>query len=94
MGKTVLFDVKNEMISKLTDSMKGNGGVLVVAPLAGNLSTYAPAQRGKYKGYHRIKCEVLIPDEAIQGGNAIADFAAAMLLSIPENRVRDNFKSK
>lgn len=53
--------------------------------------TYAPAERGKYKGLHRLKFEVLIPEEAISGPNALLDVGAFLALKVPTNRIADEF---
>lgn len=93
MSKNVIFGPHKNTVVSLTEAMKGEDKILAIAPLAGELSTHSPVKSGKYKGYHRIKCEVLIPEYAIKGNNAITNFTAAMLLGIPSERVDDDLKS-
>ncbi|MMZ69916.1 hypothetical protein D1872_328430 [compost metagenome] len=66
--------------------------MLVLAPFSGSMNIYAPAKQGKYKGYHRIKTEIWIPEDAIKGEGAISDFGAFALLRIPVSRVQDHLK--
>lgn len=91
MARNVIFDVTKETVGKVAEQIK-NEGILVLAPLAGTLSVHAPSQKGKHKGYHRLKFEVWIPEDAIKGENALDDFGAVTLLSLPKDRVREHLK--
>ncbi|MDK8188803.1 hypothetical protein QP794_01735 [Paenibacillus sp. UMB7766-LJ446] len=87
----VIFDVRPE---KLKESMENNpheDRMFVVAPFAGKATIHAPVKQGKHKGYHRIKCEIWIPENAIAGEGVLEDFGAFAVLSVPRNRVQPNF---
>lgn len=88
MSKKVLFDVTKDLICAAAEQMNKEDRLTVIAPLAGNASVHAPARSGKHKGYHRIKCEIWIPEDAIKGEDALTDFGAFMVLSLPKNRVQ------
>jgi hypothetical protein len=92
--KTVLFDVSDETLVELTKSLneQHKDSLLVLAPFSGNLSVHAPSNKGKYKGYHRFKMEVWIPEDAIKGEDALIDFGGLTLLRLPKNRVQDHLK--
>ncbi|WP_340389529.1 hypothetical protein [Paenibacillus sp. FSL E2-0151] len=88
MSKQVVFNASKEFISAAADGMNKEDRLTVIAPLAGNASVHAPSRSGKHKGYHRIKCEIWIPEDAIKGEDALTDFGAFMVLSLPKNRVQ------
>jgi hypothetical protein len=96
MSRSVIFDVSKETVAKVADAMvsQHDDSLLVLAPLAGNISIYAPSKNGKYKGYHRLKFEVWIPEDAIEGENAIDDFGAVVLMRLPKSRVKEHLKNK
>jgi len=56
--------------------------------MSGSCSVHAPSKTGKNKGYHRIKLEVWIPEDAIKGENALHDFGLVTLLRLPKSRVQ------
>lgn len=88
MSKNVIFNASKELISAAAEDMNKEDRLTVAAPLAGNASVHAPSRSGKHKGYHRIKCEIWIPEDAIKGEGALTDFGAFMVLSLPKNRVQ------
>lgn len=92
MSKTVVFDVSKEFIGKTVDGIAGKNpdSMIVVSPFSGTMSTYAPAKKGKNKGYHRIKLEIWIPEDAIKGEDALNDFGAFAVMRLPKNRVQDH----
>ncbi|MDH2330462.1 hypothetical protein J2W98_000540 [Paenibacillus peoriae] len=74
--RNVIFDVDP---NHLSDSMQENPRderMWVVAPYSGQAQIYAPSKQGKHKGYHRIKCEIWIPEDAIKGNDILGDFRA------------------
>ncbi|KKO51117.1 hypothetical protein [Paenibacillus sp. DMB20] len=85
MSKTIVFDPPKEFIDKTVKGIadKHPDSMIVLAPFAGNISTHAPTKTGKYKGYHRMKLEILIPEEAIKGEDALNDFGAFAVLRLP-----------
>ncbi|MEK3950942.1 hypothetical protein MHB46_21460 [Paenibacillus sp. FSL H7-0703] len=93
MNKSVIFDVSKHFIGGLMDGIKkrNNDSLLVLVPLAGKITTLAPARQGKYKDHFRIKCELLIPKEAIKGADALGDFGAFTVMRLPKSRVQDDF---
>lgn len=92
MAKSVIFDVTKESVSDIAGQIteKHKDSILVLAPLSGSISVHAPAKKGKTKGYHRLKLEVWIPEDAIKGENALDDFGAVTLLRVPKKRVEDH----
>jgi hypothetical protein len=92
MSRDVIFDVNKETVSELAGQIKDkyNDSILVLAPFSGQLKTYAPAKSGKYKGYFRINTEILIPEDAIKGENALSDFGAFVVMRLPKVRVADH----
>ncbi|KAB2334282.1 hypothetical protein [Bacillus mesophilum] len=92
MGKSVIFDITKESVSDIAGQIaeKDKDSILVLAPLSGNVSVHAPAKKGKNKGYHRLKLEVWIPEDAIKGENALDDFGAVTLLRLPKKRIEDH----
>jgi hypothetical protein len=96
MSRSVIFDVSQETVAKVADAMvkQHDDSLLVLAPLAGSISVYAPSKKGKYKGYHRLKFEVWIPEEAIKGESAIDDFEAVVLMRLPRSRVQEHLKNE
>jgi hypothetical protein len=91
---SVVFDITKQSLGQIAESIQLNyeDSMLVLAPLAGNISVYAPATKGKYKGYHRFKFEVWIPEDAIEGNSALGDFGAMVLMRLPKNRVKEHLK--
>lgn len=92
--RNVIFDVTKETVSNIAEqiSNKNEDSMLVLAPLAGNISVHAPSKKGKNKGYHRFKFEVWIPEDAIKGDEALIDFGAVTLIRLPKNRVNEHLK--
>lgn len=94
--KTVLFDISPEIASSAVKHIKDENAdsLMVMAPFSGKMSMHAPSKSGKHKGYHRIKCEIWIPEDAIQGEDALTDFGALALLRLPLTRVKDHMKTQ
>jgi hypothetical protein len=88
----VIFDVTPDSIKNSMEANPRDDRMFVVAPFAGKASIHAPVKTGKYKGYHRIKCEILIPEDAITGDGILEDFGAFSVLSVPKARVADHLK--
>lgn len=88
--RSVVFDVTDETVKNVANQIKNSNpdSMLVLAPMSGNCSVHAPSRSGKNKGYHRIKLEVWIPDDAIKGENALDDFGLVTLLRLPKTRVQ------
>ncbi|MFY0516286.1 hypothetical protein ACOMCU_00450 [Lysinibacillus sp. UGB7] len=88
--RSVIFDVTDESVSKVAKQIKesNSDSMLVLAPMSGSCSVHAPSKSGKSKGYHRIKLEVWIPEDAIKGDNALDDFGLVTLLRLPKSRVQ------
>lgn len=88
--RNVIFDITDETVKKVAGQIKESSpdSMLVLAPPSGNISVHAPSKSGKYKGYHRIKLEVWIPEDAIKGENALHDFGLVTLLRLPKARVQ------
>lgn len=88
--RKVIFDVTPETVQKVTEQITENhpDSMAVLAPMSGNCSVHAPSKTGKNKGYHRIKLEVWIPENAIKGENALVDFGLVTLLRLPKSRVQ------
>ncbi|WP_099301950.1 hypothetical protein [Bacillus sp. Marseille-P3800] len=88
---TVFFGVTPDRVKELLEASKEHypGRQTQVVPFA-NVETKAPAKSGKYKGYHQIKINALIPEDAIKGENAILDFGGFLILDIEKNRVADH----
>lgn len=63
----VVFSASSEFIRNAAQRLidRDDDSVLVLAPFAGEASTYAPSKKGKYKGYYRLELNVLIPEDAI-----------------------------
>ncbi|MEQ6355144.1 hypothetical protein ABNX05_10995 [Lysinibacillus sp. M3] len=93
--QSVIFDVTDETVAKVAKQVKNNksDSMLVLAPMSGNCSVHAPSKSGKYKGYHRIKLEVWIPEDAIKGENALDDFGLVTMLRLPKSRVQSHLIS-
>lgn len=96
MNRSVIFDVSKETVANVAEAMvkQDEDRLLVLAPLAGNLSVYTPSKKGKYRDYHRFKFEVWIPEDAIKGDSAIGDFGAVVLMTLPKSRVQDHLKKE
>lgn len=92
----VIFDVTGDSVKQVADaiSKQNDDSLLVLAPLSGSVSVHAPSKKGKNKGYHRLKLEVWIPEDAIKGDNALVDFGAVTLLRLPKNRVESHLIRK
>ncbi len=88
MSKNVVFNASTVLVSAATENMNREDRLTVVAPFVGNMQVHAAPSSGKYKGYHRSKCEIFIPEDAIKGDGIIEDFGAFAVLSIPKNRVQ------
>lgn len=88
----VIFDVTPDSIKDSMKQIPRLDRMWVVSPFAGQASIHAPVKTGKYKGYHRIKCEILIPADAITGDGILEDFGAFAVLSVPKKRVADHLK--
>ena len=88
--RSVIFDVTDETVTKVAKQVKYSNpdSMLVLAPMSGNCSVHAPSKSGKSKGYHRIKLEVWVPEDAIKGENALDDFGLVTLLRLPKSRVQ------
>lgn len=88
--RNVIFDVTKETVQKVAGQITENNpdSMLLLAPMSGNCSVHAPSKSGKNKGYHRIKLEVWIPEDAIKGENALHDFGLVTLLRLPKSRVQ------
>lgn len=92
MTRNVLFDVTKETVGKVAEQIaeQHQDSILVLAPISGTASTYAPSTKGKNKGYFRMKFEVWIPEDAIVGDNALNDFGIVTLMRLPKSRVADH----
>lgn len=88
--RSVIFDVTDETVKKVAKQVKYSNpdSMLVLAPMSGNCSVHASSKSGKSKGYHRIKLEVWVPEDAIKGENALDDFGLVTLLRLPKSRVQ------
>lgn len=86
----VIFDVTEATIEKVAKQIKDSkpDSMLVLAPMSGSCSVHAPSKSGKYKGYHRIKMEVWIPEDAIKGDSALSEFSLLSMLRLPKARVQ------
>ncbi|GAS82422.1 hypothetical protein [Paenibacillus amylolyticus] len=84
----VIFNVTPESIKQSMEDNSRDDRMWVVAPFANKASIRAPVKQGKYKGYHRIKCEIWVPEDAIKGKGILEDFGAFAVLSVPKNRVQ------
>ncbi|MGX4583346.1 hypothetical protein [Paenibacillus chitinolyticus] len=96
MNKNVIFNVNKEILASIAEQAADEyaDSSLVLAPFSGNASIYAPAKKGKYKGYHRIKVEIWIPEDAIKGEGTLSDFGAFAVLRIPKSRIQDHLVSE
>lgn len=94
MSKTVIFGVTNEVVGVAMDEIKKvhEDSMMVLAPFVGNMSTHAPSKSGKHKGYYRIKCEIWIPEDAIEGEGALTDFGAFAVMRMPNARIKEHMK--
>ncbi|MEC4565536.1 hypothetical protein L8C07_06220 [Paenibacillus sp. CMAA1739] len=90
----VIFGVNKEMVGMYMDQVleKNDDSLMVLAPPSGTISTYAPSKKGKNKGYYRVKLEVWIPEDSIEGEDALNDFGASILMRLPKNRIADHLK--
>ena len=88
--RNVIFDVTEKTVGNVAKQIKEThkDSMLVLAPMSGNCSVHAPSKSGKHKGYHRIKLEVWIPEDAIKGDVALTDFGLTTLLRLPKSRVQ------
>lgn len=96
MDRNVIFDVNKETVAELARQIKDkyDDSILVLAPFSGQLKTYAPTKTGKYKGYFRLNTEILIPEDAIKGEDALSDFGAFVVMRLPKVRVADHLINK
>lgn len=92
--RNVIFDVSKESVGILIDQIKGQNedSLIALAPLSNGVTVHAPNKKGKYKGYHRLELQVMIPEDAIQGESALTDFGAFVMLRLPRKRVKDHLK--
>ncbi|KOS03957.1 hypothetical protein [Paenibacillus polymyxa] len=92
--RNVIFDVSKESVGVLLDQIqeKYDDSLIALAPLANGVTVHAPNKKGKYKGYHRLELQVMIPEDAIQGESALTDFGAFVMLRLPRKRVQDHLK--
>lgn len=93
--REIIFDVTPQSVKNVSEQILKNNpdSMLVLAPMSGNCSVHAPSKSGKSKGYHRIKLEVWIPEEAIKGESALHDFGLVTLLRLPKIRVQQHLIS-
>lgn len=93
MLNTVYVDVSPERMTELfqiLDNVDSDARTTVLAkPLL--TQTHAPAASGKYKGLHRLKFEVLIPEDVVLGPNALLDMGAFFALKLPTERINPEF---
>ncbi|WP_340391971.1 hypothetical protein [Paenibacillus sp. FSL E2-0190] len=94
MSKAVIFGVTKETVGTAMDEIKkvNEDSMMVLAPFVGSMSTHAPSKSGKNKGYYRIKCEIWIPEDAIEGEGALTDFGAFAVMRLPKARIKDHMK--
>lgn len=92
MSKTMIFGIDKEFLSEAAEVMlsQHKDSVMVLAPMAGSMSTHAPAKTGKYKDYFRIKSEIWIPKDAIKGDEALNGFGVFAVMRLPKARVQDH----
>lgn len=84
------IDVKPELIKDLAEGMLSrykDNSVLVV-PAVRRLETYAPNRRKKC---HKLVFEALIPEEAINGEEAITDFGGFVVMRVPKARIEGKY---
>lgn len=88
--RNVIFDVTEKTVESVANQIKNQhkDSMLVLAPVSGSCSVHAPSKTGKYKGYHRIKMEVWIPEDAIEGDSSLNDFGLVTLMRLPKKRVK------
>ena len=94
MTRNVIFGLGKKTMETIHKAFTGKDEIMVLAPPAGSFTVNGPARTGKYKGYHRIKMEVWIPEEAIEGDAALLNTKTAVLLSVPKNRVKEHLHPK
>jgi len=94
--RNVIFDVTEKTVENVAKQIKESNkdSMLVLAPMSGSCSVHAPSKTGKSKGYHRIKLEVWIPEDAIKGEHALGDFGLVTLLRLPKSRVQPHLIRK
>lgn len=61
--------------------------VLVLAPIGG-FEIYSPSKK---KPYHRIKAEIIVPEDAIIGESCLSDFGIIVTLRLPKNRINPEY---
>ena len=88
--RNVIFDITPENVEKVVEQLteSQSDSMLVLAPMSGTCTVHAPSTKGKHKGYHRVKLEVWIPENAIIGEEALTDFGLLTLMRLPKNRVQ------
>lgn len=84
-----LFGVKN--LNALHD-MKEDVDDVMVASGPVKLEIHTPAERGKYKGVHRIKLEVQIPKDALTEGATLFDKKLGVVLRLPREAVAEDLR--
>lgn len=91
--KTVHINPSNDFLTAVADQMRGDDSVIALVPPV-KAETYAPSKKGRNKGYHRLKVEFWIPEEAIIGEDALIDFGLSAFMRLPNGRISGEFLSQ
>lgn len=87
--KTCYINVTPEQVKRSLELVidKSPDSVLVMAPIAG-FETYSPSKK---KPCHRIKAEIIVPEDAIIGTSCLSDFGLVATLRIPTDRINPEY---
>ena len=85
----IVFDVSDESILEVVKSLRAHNekNMLVIAPITGSVSITGVSEEAE-NGYHKVKCELWLPSNAIQGKEALDDIGLLTILSVPKVRVK------
>ena len=87
--RTCHINVLPEHIKQIAEGIKdANPDSILVLPPVNPISTYSPTKKKKY---HRITVELVIPEGALNGANALTDFGVFAVLRIPEKHISEQY---
>ena len=87
--KTCYINVSPEQVKDSLQMVKDKNpdSVLVLAPVRG-IEMMSPTKK---KPFHRVKVEVVVPEDGVIGNECLGDLGVIVTLRVPQNRINPEY---